>query len=323
MCADFDGSESTGQGGESNIVPWVHEIRPLFSIPGPSFPAATAALKAYEQTVSAPGNAGDRQTTYTCTPWVSGVANPHGPPLEQTRPTAAPRIAVVTLSTSSLLDKAAVAMALEDKQEYCDRHGYDFVTITQTVDGRDAAWAKLPGILALLYQYDWVVSLDLDTIIYNHGVRLEEFLDPNHDMIVGLDYNGINSGVFFLRNTTWSRALLTEAWTITNEPMSSIWWEQSALMRLVKSEGVRNHIKYCPQVYFNSYIASDHAVNLQENDNRGPFIVHFAGIGTKWEILPRFHAQRVNVNMQKHKTARGGSIESQTRQSNVQTEHSS
>lgn len=290
-CADFDGSEQRGA-DEKGPAPWIRRMQPIFSFPGPSFSAATTALNGYEKAA----RNGQDQGPYTCTPWVSGVVSPQAPMQERASPTQKARIAMVTLSTANLLDKEAVTIALKDKQEYCDRHGYDFHTITETVKGRDAAWAKLPGILSLLHRYEWIVSLDLDTVVYDHSIRLEEFLDPNHDMIIGLDYNGINSGVFFLRNSTWSRALLTEAWTITKEPMSYVWWEQSALMRLVKNEGVRNHIKYCPQMYFNSYISSEHSVNMQENNERGPFIVHFAGVGTKWDILPRFHAQRKNVH---------------------------
>lgn len=292
LCCEFDGSEDEAGAHTDETVQWIRAISPLFSLRGPSFYEATKALDAYAHATQMQSKSIPHDAGYTCLPWSYGFEASH---LDGLRTRSAPRIAMATLFTAHLRNMSAVALALGDKQEYCERHGYDFHTITQTVSGRDAAWAKLPGILSLLHRYDWVVSLDLDTIIYDHSVRLEEFLDPNHDLILGVDYNGINSGVFFLRSSTWSRALLTEAWTITDEPMSHIWWEQSALMRLLKNEGVRNHVKYCPQMYFNSYVASNEGVKMEENGNRGPFIVHFAGLGTKWEILPKFHAQRRNT----------------------------
>lgn len=299
LCAEFDGSEHQildVPTKRSSI--WVDKLSPLFAFPGPNFSVATQTLNAYYARATRMQNRRRDQDEhrYTCTPWADdsyhdGTYARHSTSIGR----SSPWIALVTLSTPNLHNKSAVALSLNDKQEYCDRHGYDFHTITQTVPGRDAAWAKLPGILALLHRYDWVVCLDLDTVIYDHDVRMEEFLDPDHDVILGLDYNGINSGVLFLRNSTWSRALLAEAWTLTNEPMSHIWWEQSALMRLFKNEGVRNHVKYCPQMYFNSYISFDKSVEMEENGGRGPFIVHFAGVSEKWDILPRFHAQRRNI----------------------------
>lgn len=286
-CAEFDGSEH-----DPNEKVRVQRIYSIFASPGPSFDAATTALNDYahvaEETREQPPN---RRATFSCLPWIHADAPvlTHGPPW----------IAIVTLSTADYVNNSAVALSLTDKKKYCDHHGYDLHIIRKTSTNRAAAWSKLPGILSLLDQYDWVVSLDADTVIYDHSIRLEEFLDPHHDLIVGLDGNGVNSGVFFLRNSTWSKVLLTEAWTITNEKMSYIWWEQAAIMRLLKSEGIRNHVKYSPQMHFNSYVTSQGHVKMDENGGRGPFIVHFAGLGpAKWDMFLDVYAQRRNVENQ-------------------------
>lgn len=70
-------------------------------------------------------------------------------------------------------------------------------------------------------------------------------------------------------------------------------------MRLLKSEGIRNHVKYSPQMHFNSYVTSQGHVKMDENGGRGPFIVHFAGLGpAKWDIFLDVYAQRRNVENQ-------------------------
>lgn len=100
-----------------------------------------------------------------------------GPPADNAAVTSThyapppPRIALVTVSAAHVQNKTQAALALKDKHEYCNRHGYGFHIITQTVPGRDAAWAKLPGILSLLHRYDWIVNLDFDTLIFDHTVR--------------------------------------------------------------------------------------------------------------------------------------------------------
>jgi hypothetical protein len=152
-------------------------------------------------------------------------------------------------------------------------------------------WFKIPGALSLLSKkYDWLILVDVDAVIVDHSVKLEEFMDPRYDAILGLDENGINTGVFFLRNSVWSRLFLAEAWTLTEEPMNHIWWEQAAIMRMVKADGIRNHVKLSPQTHFNSYLRN----GKLGNDS---FIVHFPGIGEneKWRYVLEYYGLRKNV----------------------------
>ena len=138
--------------------------------------------------------------------------------------------------------------SLADKEEYCRQHGYDFYAISDAPPDRPVPWFKIPGALTLLSKkYDWLILVDVDAVIVDHSVKLEEFMDPRYDAILGLDENDINAGVFFLRNSVWSRLFLAEAWTLTEEPMSRIWWEQAAIMRMTKADGICNHVKLSPQ----------------------------------------------------------------------------
>lgn len=238
----------------------------------------------------------------TCLPWAH-VESPMRPP----------RIAMMTLATYSKnftpshegagemltpeqaeeerrIHQEAQTLSLSDKEEYCRQHGYDFYAVTDAFPGRAVPWSKIPAAMTLLPKYDWLVWVDADAIIVDHSVRLEEFTDPRYDAIVGLDENGLNTGVFFMQSSVWSQLYLAEAWTLTEEPMSYIWWEQSAIMRLTKADGIRNHVKLSPQSQFNEYFR-----NNELSDGR--FIVHFAGIipGGKWRTVLEYHGLRKNV----------------------------
>lgn len=187
-----------------------------------------------------------------------------------------------------LLEKGVVA-SLADKEEYCRRHGYDFYAISETPPGRSVPWMKIPAALSLLsLEYDWVVLVDIDAVIIDHSVKLEEFTDTRYDAIIGLDHNGINTGVFFVRNTVWSRLFLAEVWTLTEEKMSPWWWEQAGIMRMVKAEGVRNHVKLSPQTHFNSYVTN----SLDDS-----FIIHFPGSAKKevWRYVLKYYGLRKNL----------------------------
>ncbi len=178
----------------------------------------------------------------------------------------------------------AYDLSLEDKRSYANRHGYDFFVFDQVVEGRTVGWSRVPAALSLLQHYDWLFYIDLDTVIVDHSVRLEEFVDPRYDLVIGVDMNGINTGVFFLRNSTWSRLLYAEAWTRTEERNSHVWFEQAALMALMaEGHGIRNHMKLVPQEVFNTYLGPAEAMPKGQR----PFIVHFAGRGDKWSLVER------------------------------------
>lgn len=50
-------------------------------------------------------------------------------------------------------------------------------------------------------RYDWVMCLDLDTVVMDHSVPLLDFLDPHADAVFSMDFWAINSGRYLL--TVW------------------------------------------------------------------------------------------------------------------------
>lgn len=231
---------------------------------------------------------------YTCIPWELPMKHSTSAP-------QSPRIAVLTIATGPYRDiysdkqpsaeeqaafEAARNASLADRQQYCERHGYACHVFTDAVKGRAAGWYRLPAVLTLLGRgdFDWIFHLDLDAVIHDHSVRLEEFLDPRYDLIIGVDRNGINNGVFFIRNSTWSRLLYAEAWTRTHEKNSIYWAEQAALAGILRDNiGAQNHLKVMPHAFFNTYLPEGEIQPAIEST--GAFIIHFAGRADKWKLV--------------------------------------
>jgi hypothetical protein len=295
MCADvdeeLDGLHSTNGSSSSGIIQVLEPIL-ASATHAPNFSAAVDALNACKRLKKQP-QSGDQ--TCGCIPWVS--------PITTSSIYTVPSIAVITTATNDNKDlygneydfearqiyNAAYDASVGGKTANCASHGYDFHVVTNSVEGRNTGWYRFPALLSLFHQYDWVFHVDLDTVILDHSVRLEEFLDPSYDFIIGVDDNGINNGVFLMRNSTWNRMLLAEAWTLTDEPTSSYWYEQAALMRLMKQDGVRNHMKLVPQEQFNSYLSG--TTLTPRSGGRKPFLVHFAGREDKWKMVLRFNGK--------------------------------
>ena len=72
--------------------------------------------------------------------------------------------------------------------------------------------AKSLAVQKYLPRYKWLLFLDIDTLIMNPEIRLEDIADDNYEQVLGADHNGINSGVWFVKNTRWMRWFLTELW---------------------------------------------------------------------------------------------------------------
>ena len=124
------------------------------------------------------------------------------------------RIAVAQLYTSNFDHWAYIAK--ENKQEYCDRHGYSLVTKKGLYNEgmrRHPSWHSILLIKEILEttDVDWVFWSDIDALIMDHRIGLEGFIKPDCDMIIpnqgrGITgYKNVNSclccGNYFIKNT--------------------------------------------------------------------------------------------------------------------------
>ena len=112
--------------------------------------------------------------------------------------------------------------------DYCNKHGYRYICETDTnkirngCDGRSFTWYKPKLIKEIFENYnpEYVVFLDADAIFVNRKIQIEDFIDPNYDIIFAQDIGGIgshsamNAGVFIIRNTPQSIEFLDKWWNL-------------------------------------------------------------------------------------------------------------
>jgi hypothetical protein len=191
--------------------------------------------------------------------------------------------------------KEYVARGITSKQEYCKKHGYDFLDDTDGLligeDGRSPHWSKL--LLLRKYSdqgYDFLVWMDADTIIINFNQTLEQLwvdsgMDEAHEMLFTRDPRGsINTGIFFMRCSKWAKSFLESAYT--NVLSHYAWHDQAAIIDLYRNNfsGAKSKIHIENRTWkFNSYPSEK---NTGENKNipeigvyhQGDFLVHFLGM---------------------------------------------
>jgi hypothetical protein len=218
-----------------------------------------------------------------------------------------------------------------NKQAYAEKYGYYLFDGSVHIDpSRPPAWSKIKAAQYLLEQRmtstteedgtksssstspppflcDWVMWADADTVIMNSDVRIQDFLpaDPTKDLLVAPDKGGgYNSGVFFLRNTAWSRQFLQDWWNMEDfvrPPGLSLSGDNNAMKALLASmPDFHDHVLAPPRCTFNSFASfltlgeslqvMDH---LQEQPwymdvghyHKGDFIAHAAGKDNKLECI--------------------------------------
>lgn len=185
------------------------------------------------------------------------------------RQSAPKRIGVLTAYDERQRDLALYSSP--NKARYCRRHGYDFIEQTSGFPaGRPAVWGKIRFVQQHLPRYDWIFWTDADSLILNQAVRLEELTDDEFDVVIchedlGVGVYNINAGQILFRNTPWALRFLDEVWDQTwalDDPHQ----EQRALIHLLWSQDLSEHVQVVTQNRFNSY---------PETYARGDFLLHF------------------------------------------------
>eukprot|EP00760_Papus_ankaliazontas_P038900 PhM_4_TR9401/c0_g1_i1/m.70300 len=213
-----------------------------------------------------------------------------------------PRIAILTMNVAFGSDWI-YPLSFRNKIAYAQEHGYDLIVEgPELVDtSRHVCWSKIPMLERWLPYYDWIMWMDGDAFFTDFSIRLESFLPtatsasassssssssnpaPHQtDLVVGKDWNGINLGVFFIRNSEYSYRLLSEMWAMPRDHWHP-WEEQSALMFMTSVEknprDARRHLEHIsirPQKQFNAYPEEfTYGNGPAATWTHGDFIVHF------------------------------------------------
>ncbi len=80
-------------------------------------------------------------------------------------------IAMVSLAVGDNF-RNAVSLGIQNKQSYCDEHGYDFICEDELLDHtRTAHWSKILLILKTMENsnYKWIFWTDADALISNRS----------------------------------------------------------------------------------------------------------------------------------------------------------
>ncbi|GIC93189.1 glycosyltransferase family 34 protein [Aspergillus udagawae] len=186
---------------------------------------------------------------------------------------------------------------LETHKEHSRRLGYPLTVLRNPI--LNGIWNKLAILQSVLLRelekpaeqrLQWLFWFDGDTVLMNPDMPLETFLPPpelsNAHLLVSRDWNGLHSGVFFLRVHPWSVELLSAAiaYPVVKPDVQLIWFEQSAISNvLAENEYFARSTVYCPLRWFNAYTRHPNGIDINPDTplhlqvHPGDLLVHFPG----------------------------------------------
>jgi hypothetical protein len=127
---------------------------------------------------------------------------------------------------------------------YCKKYGYDIKVILNSEIIVNWSYYKMSWLAFLIYDYDFIWVLDVDTLITNPEIPFTDFTDNEHDIFICKDINGINAGSWIIRNTEASRNFVSTIVNNFTEPHEQILMNK--YLHMVK-------VKYLPHPSINSY----------------------------------------------------------------------
>jgi len=152
---------------------------------------------------------------------------------------------LVSMCTESPISQTS----FQDKQAYCDRHSQiDCLLRAHLSDSRfSPKWEKYPAMQDGLQRgnYTWAIWVDCDTLFMNPSRSIvNEFpfqeIDENIDVLFTTDHEGINLGVFAIRNSLRGHQFLDDMYSqrILIEYFGTNMKDQNALKFLKKNDKI-------------------------------------------------------------------------------------
>jgi hypothetical protein len=142
----------------------------------------------------------------------------------------------------------------------------------------------------LLKEYDYIFYCDVDTVLTNHKIRLESFIDEEHDLYLTKDATELNGGSLIIKGTETGRLLNLLILSYKDKLEN----EQNALCHIYENRLLINGkqpIKVLPHPSINSY-SYDLYPECKEYIGRpdlgdwepGNFLIHFPALGLKDKV---------------------------------------
>jgi len=201
------------------------------------------------------------------------------------------KVVICTAHGPEYADLAAIT--LPTLKHYCEKHGYYFFYDGNRTDKdackvamfQQAFSAVLPTPTERLGPDDVFVWVDTDAAILNSDIRIEQIvyalMPRSVHYLIGVDVNGLNSGVFIARFSPEASLFMTVATSIS---VASGWADQEGLVQTAIKSPHKEIYRECPGKVFN---CNDYALkgwNFGEYGNYvnryepGDFILHLAGV---------------------------------------------
>ena len=112
-----------------------------------------------------------------------------------------------------------IKMVLKNRESYAKLYNYKIISNNKIIDkNRPIAWSKILLIQKYLKEFDYLFYIDMDAIIMEPMIKLEDFIlldNQKSDIIMTEDWNGLNTGVWLIKNTKWSEIFLNLIWNQT------------------------------------------------------------------------------------------------------------
>lgn len=177
--------------------------------------------------------------------------------------------------------KKTIQGCMTSQELHARTHGYDRITDESVfVPERDATWSKIPLLQKYLPKYDYIMWIDGDVLITNQDRKIEDFielLDPDKILLIGKDFQGLNAGVFVIRNCPLALDLLADAWK-REELAHVLFHEQTAITDLLTTPKYKGMVQIIPHRFINIMNAYDYRMDPRIHWLPGDFCIHFAGI---------------------------------------------
>ena len=191
------------------------------------------------------------------------------------------RFAVCSLVLGDEYKRSVLWCTISQKQ-HARRHGYTRITDESIFEPRrDATWSKIPLLQKHLADWDWLMWIDGDVLITNQDRKIEEFIDlvdSSKFLFIGKDFQGLNAGVFIIRNCPQAHEFLKDVWAFEGYDRK-LFHEQTAMEQLMPKYA--SGVQIVPHKYINIMNAYDSRMDQRVHWLPGDFCVHFAGVRSK------------------------------------------
>lgn len=189
-----------------------------------------------------------------------------------------------------------------NKEAYAAKHNYQAIAKTTNFSPDQIHFDKFIHILDVMDNdpdIEWVWWLDNDAMITNFDIRIEDLIDDNYHVIMGVDIASINTGSFLVRNSMqgrqWLEYLLSKKGEYKND---NKWFEQQAVIDFYPK--FQDIFKVIPQRAINSYdykiyqVDGEDLLGYSGQWQPGDFVIHWPGLNNEIRVqLAKQYQQQI------------------------------